>query len=100
MTGDSDAAEVEAFTAMFSGPPGEAQREARDNRALRERRAQMSEKQRQRQRKAIRTAQINFRCSPAFLSEAKAMAQEKECSIADLMEQALEALKRQGRSDA
>lgn len=92
--------DIDAFAALFSGAPGPAQRNAREERARRERRTQMTEKQRQRQRRAVRTAQMNFRCSPAFLADAKAMAQERECSIADLMELALEALRERGAPNA
>lgn len=40
----------------------------------------------------MRTTQINFRCSPAFRELAAGMAKHLECSIADVMEEALDVL--------
>jgi hypothetical protein len=85
--------EIEDFASMFQGPPGEAQRSARMQRAQKERRTQMTD--RQRKRGAERTTQINFRCSPAFLADAKAAAEsmtkssKQKVSVADVMEEAL-----------
>ena len=58
--------QVDSFTSLFPGPPGDQQREARKVRIKAERRAQLTEKQRRRGGNAVRTTQINFRCSPAF----------------------------------
>ncbi len=84
--------DIDSFAAMFAGPPGEAQREARETRARKERRTQLTEKQRR--RGAVRTAQLNFRCSPAFKQRTALMAAQLDCSIADLMEMAIEELAR------
>jgi predicted HicB family RNase H-like nuclease len=83
--------EIDTFAAMFPAPPGNpVQLQAREVRQRREKRAQMTERQRKRQ--AVRTAQLNFRCSPAFKARAAAMAGQLECSLADLFELALDAL--------
>jgi hypothetical protein len=84
--------DIESFSDMFPTPPGMAQRDAREKRALKERRTQQTDKQRR--RKAVRTTQINFRCSPAFKDRAAVMAKDLDCGIADLMEMALEELTR------
>ena len=83
---------VDSFASLFAGPPGEQQREARKARVKAERRVQMTEKQRRRGGNAVRTTQINFRCSPAFRELAAGMAKHLECSIADVMEDALDIL--------
>jgi len=82
--------DVDSFASMFSGPPAEEQRIARQERTRKEKRTQLTDKQRK--RGAVRTAQINFRCSPAFRELASGMAKYLDCSIADVMEQALEML--------
>ena len=85
--------DVDSFAQYFPTPPGEAQRAARMERAQKERRTQMTD--RQRKRGAGRTTQINFRCSPAFLADAKASAEamsktsKHKVSVADVMEEAL-----------
>jgi len=85
--------EIETFASMFPTPPGEAQRAARVERAKKERRTQMTDKQLK--RTAERTTQINFRCSPAFLANAKATAEAmtkaaaRKISVADVLEDAL-----------
>jgi predicted HicB family RNase H-like nuclease len=84
--------EIDSFASMFDGPPGEKQREARKARMKAERRTQLTEKQRKRGDGGVRTTQINFRCSPAFRELAAGMAKQLGCSIADVMEQALELL--------
>lgn len=84
--------DVDSFAAMFNGPPGEAQRAARQTRSKAERRAQMTDKERKRSRGAVRTAQINFRCSPAFRELAAGLSKHLDCSIADVMEEALDML--------
>jgi predicted HicB family RNase H-like nuclease len=82
--------EIDSFAAMFSNGLGDHQRKAREERAEKERRTQQSDKQRR--RGAVRTTQINFRCSPAFREQATAMAAQLDCSVADVMERALELL--------
>ncbi len=82
--------EIDSFASMFDGPPGEKQRAARAARVKAERRTQLTEKQRK--RNAVRTSQINFRCSPAFRELAAGMAKHLDCSIADVMDEALEML--------
>ena len=54
----------------------------------------LTEKQRERSSSAVRTEQINFRCSAAFKAKAKAMQKHKgeNRSIADVLEQALDML--------
>ena len=84
--------DIDSFAALFRAPPGEAQRQAREARARKERRTQLTEKQRR--RGAVRTAQLNFRCSPAFKQRTTLLAAQLDCSIADLMEMALEELAR------
>jgi hypothetical protein len=71
---------------------GVGQCEARKVRVKAERRAQLTEKQRKRGGNAVRTTQINFRCSPAFRELAAGLAKHLECSIADVMEEALDML--------
>src|SRR5262245_66674033 len=88
----SEPEQIDNFASMFAGPPGERQRAARKARAKAERRTQLTEKQRRRGGNAVRTTQINFRCSPAFRELAAGMAKHLECSIADVMEEALEML--------
>jgi len=89
--------EIDSFTSMFNEPPGAAQREAREARARKERRTQMSEKQLK--RSGVRTSQINFRCSPEFKAKADAMKAHmakvkggREWSVADVLEAALDLL--------
>jgi len=83
--------EIDSFTSMFGGPPGEDQRVARKARMKAERRTQLTEKQRSRGT-AVRTSQINFRCSPAFRDLVAGMAKHLDCSIADVMDEALQLL--------
>ena len=80
--------EIDSFVSMFNGPPGDKQREARKARMKKERRTQLTEKQRK--RSATRTEQINFRCSPEFRALVAKLAQRLDLSIADLMERALD----------
>jgi hypothetical protein len=84
--------EIDSFASMFDGPPGDRQREARAARKKAERRTQLTEKQRKRGGSAARTDQINFRCSPTFHALAAGMAKHLDCSIADVMEEALQML--------
>lgn len=83
--------EIDSFTSMFGGPPGAEQRVARKTRKKAERRTQLTEKQRSRGN-AVRTSQINFRCSPAFRELVAGLAKHLDCSIADVMEEALQML--------
>jgi hypothetical protein len=78
--------DVDSFAQMFAGPPGEKQRKSRQAREKRERRTQLTAKQRQ--RGAIRTTQINFRCSPEFRELVAGLAKHLDCSIADVLEDA------------
>jgi hypothetical protein len=88
----SDLEKVDSFDAMFAEAPGDRQREARKARIKAERRTTLTERQRRRGGNAVRTTQINFRCSPAFRELAAGMARRLDCSIADVMEQALDML--------
>jgi hypothetical protein len=82
--------EVDSFASMFSGPPGAQQRERRIERERKERRTQLTEAQRK--RSAVRTAQINFRCSEAFKTRLKEIVdlEGRGSSMADVLEEALE----------
>jgi hypothetical protein len=82
--------EIDSFVSMFTGPPGDKQREVRKARMKKERRTQLTEKQRQ--RTATRTEQINFRCSPEFRAQVAGLCKQLDLSIADLMERALDLL--------
>lgn len=79
--------EVDDFARMFLGPPGQAQREARQQRAKKERRTQLTPKQRK--RGGVRTTQVNYRCTPAHQQLSKDVAKAMGCSVADVMEEAL-----------
>ena len=79
--------DIDSFAAMFPGPPGEDRRAVREVRAQKERRTQLTEKQRR--RKAVRTTQLNFRCSPEFKERTTRMARRLNMSIADVMEAAI-----------
>ena len=52
-----------------------------------ERRAGMTP--RQRARRAVRTAQVNFRADPIVKAVAEAIADKLNCSVADVMERAI-----------
>jgi len=84
--------EVDSFASMFGGPPGEKQRAARTARKKAEKRTQLTEKQRKRGGNAARPDQINFRCSPAFRDLVAGMTKHLDCSIADVMDEALQML--------
>ena len=81
--------EIDDFAAMFSAGFGSTQ-EKIEVRAKKERRSNLSE--RQRSRGAIRTAQLNFRCSPEFKARTAALSAHLDCSVADMFEMAVEAL--------
>lgn len=78
---------IDDFASMFAGPLGDAQRQKRAVRAQAERRAQLTDKQRK--RAAVRTKQMNFRCSEAFMTDVKVAAKARDMSVADLLEVAL-----------
>lgn len=81
---------IDTFLGQFERP-GAKQREERAVRQRKERRTQMTPKQRK--RGAVRTEQINFRCSPEFKALADAMKNHLGgISIADVMEMALDLL--------
>ena len=86
---------VDSFASLFSGPPGADQRKAREARARKERRTQLTEKQ-IRRRGGERTEQINFRCSADFLAKVASVkdhmteSQGTKWSVADVLEEALE----------
>ena len=79
--------DIDSFVAMFPGPPGADRRAAREARARHERRTQQTEKQRR--RRAVRTTQLNFRCSPEFKERTTRLARRLNRSIADVMEAAI-----------
>lgn len=82
--------EVDSFIAFFpNGAPGEERRAERKKRAKKEKRTQLSPKQRK--RGGVRTTQINYRCAPAYRDLISALAKHLDCSIADVAEDALEA---------
>lgn len=100
MSGD---AEIDDFAKIMGLAPGsDAHRQSRDQRAKRERKTQQTEKQRR--RRAVRTDQENFRCSPAFKKRARSVAKGLGYeSLADMYEDAVEALakaKEKGASHA
>jgi len=72
--------------ALDADPVGSA-RKRLEARKEAERKTQLSEKQRR--RKAVRTTQINFRCTPAFRELSAALAKHLDCSVADLIEEAV-----------
>ena len=99
----SSDAEVDSFAKIMGLAPGsDEHRKSRDQRAKRERKTQQTEKQRR--RRAVRTDQENFRCSPAFKARARSVAKNLGYdSLADMYEDAIEALakaKGKGGSDA
>lgn len=76
------------FKSMFKElMPGDRQRQAREDRKKREKRSQLTAKQRR--RSAVRTAQVNFRCSPALRDQLNHMAKALDISVADLLEDAI-----------
>lgn len=81
--------DVDSFAAMFSEPLA-SRRKAREVRVQKERRTQLTDKQRT--RSAVRTEQINFRCSPAFKALVHAIKDHMGVSVADALEEALDLL--------
>ncbi len=83
----ADNTPVDDFAAMFA-VPGLKQGPARlDERRRLEQRGAMTE--RQRKRGAVRTTQINVRCSPDFRELVAGLTKHCDASIADVMEEAL-----------
>ncbi|MGD9806454.1 MAG: hypothetical protein AB7E81_24120 [Hyphomicrobiaceae bacterium] len=78
---------VDSFLSMFTRKPDPRQRLER--RHDREKDASKSRAQLNR-RKAERTAQINFRCSPAFKDRLKDIVDLEGSAMADVLERALE----------
>ena len=78
---------IDRFANVFGSEPAEKQKAARDERVRKERRTQLTEKQRR--RGAVRTTQLNFRCAPEFKQLVHDVSQFLDCSIADTMEAAL-----------
>ena len=96
-----NAEEVDNWLEHFRDLKPSTRRKEREARAKQERRAQLTEKQRERGI-AVRTEQINFRCSAAFKAKTHAMKTHKgaDRSIADVLEQALNLLaKHEGYND-
>ncbi len=86
MTDRTDEQEVESFASMFAAGFG-VQPERIEKRMKAEKRSALTDKQRK--RGAVRTAQINYRCSPVYRALASDLAKHCNVSIADLMEEAL-----------
>jgi hypothetical protein len=75
------------FSGLSSNANANAAAAATDARLQAERRAGMTP--RQRARRAVRTAQVNFRADPAIKAVAEAIADKLNCSVADVMERAI-----------
>lgn len=86
MTDRGEEQEVESFASMFAAGFG-AKPDRIERRMKAEKRSTLTEKQRR--RGAVRTAQINYRCSPAYKALASGLAKHCDASIADVMEDAL-----------
>lgn len=89
--------EVDDFLSVFGDAPGPARRMARQERAKKERLTQKPEK---RNKIAVRTTQINFRCSPEFKRIAVEEAHLLDKSVSDLMEILLNNHRRQRLNNA
>lgn len=76
------------FAAAFAGAFGSL--DQTQSRLKAERRAGLTP--RQRARKAVRVVQVNFRAAPETKALAERLAAHLDCSVADIMEQALHAL--------
>lgn len=81
-----DEASVDSFASMFQAGFA-AEPERIEKRVRSEKRSAQSVKQRK--RGAIRTTQINYRCSPSYRELASGLAKNGDMSIADVMEEAL-----------
>ena len=86
MTNRADEQEVESFASMFAAGFG-AKPDRIERRMKAEKRSALTDKQRK--RGAVRTAQINYRCTPAYKGLASELAKHCDASIADVMEEAL-----------
>lgn len=84
--------EVDSFISMFGGKKPSSRRDQRQARAEKERRTQLTDKQRH--RGAVRTENLNFRCSPEFKAKLAGMQDhlEGKPSYADILEDALDML--------
>ena len=76
---------IDSFASMFAGVGFAESGERVKKRADQEKRQNLSDKQRA--RAAIRTAQLNFRCSPAFKDRMAKITRERGVSMADLFEE-------------
>jgi len=88
--------DVDSWAEYFSDLRPASRRSEREARAKQERRTQLTEKQRERSSAAVRTEQINFRCSGDFKSNVAGMQTHlhkkrggRKPSIADVLEEAL-----------
>jgi hypothetical protein len=77
---------VESFASMFQEGFA-AEHERIEKRQRSERRSSLTAKQRK--RGAVRTAQINYRCTPAYKQLASGLSKHCDASIADVMGEAL-----------
>ena len=84
---------IDSFAAMFAGSGFAANAERIEARATAERRQNLSDKQRS--HSAKRSAQLNFRCSPAFKAQVVALTKHMGSSVADMMEEAVALLARE-----
>jgi hypothetical protein len=75
--------QIDSFLSMFRRPTA-----ARKERLAREIDAHKTPAQLS--RKAERTSQVNFRCSPRFRDRLKAVVEAEDSSMADVLEKALE----------
>ena len=78
---------VDRFAGVFGSEPAEKQKAAREERARKERHSQLTEKQRR--RGAVRTAQLNYRCSPEHKQLVLDLSKFLDSGIADMMEEAM-----------
>ena len=77
---------IHGFAEQFRGMP----LRRREERAKKERRAQLTEKQRHPgHKRAVRTTQMGFRCAPEFHQFTKQLAAHMDCSVSDVVEEAV-----------
>lgn len=81
-------AEEEAEFASIFRPTRDASKARIESRMKAERRASLTDGQRSRGGRA-RSAQMNFRCTPAFKAFSAALAAHMNASLADMMEEAV-----------
>lgn len=79
--------EIDEFIGAFQNGYG-ATNDRVKTRAAKERRANLND--RERKRVAVRTAQLNFRCSPEFKDRVSSVTEQLGCSVADMFDQALD----------